>query len=280
MALTLPDHLKAEFAKSTLVVAGHGSSRHSGGAKAVLAHADALRSQGLFAKVLCAFWKEPPFLKDLWEQVTTEKAYIVPVLASRGQVTEKVFPRELGLAEKGREGFILCEAVGTHPGISKAVADRALALTKTLGAEPSETSLILVGHGSGSGHPGSAMQTEAVASHALSHGAFKEVKTAYLEQEPKIDDWAKETSGKNVIVIPFMISGGLHASQDIPEILGFNPASNDIKALSETSEAAGPLKANNRNLWLTRPVGAEPFIEELILDQVVGAAEKQTEESA
>ena len=274
MVRTLPDHLKTEFAKATLVLAGHGSSKHPGGAKAVLAHAEALRQQGIFAEVLSAFWKEPPFLKDLWERVNTETAYIVPVLASHGQVTEIVFPRELGLAEKGREGFILCEAVGTHPGISAAVADRALALTQTLGAEASETSLILVGHGSGSGHPGSAMQTEAVAHHALSHGAFKEVKTAYLEQEPKINDWATETSGKNVIVIPFMISGGLHASQDIPEILGFDPTSNDIQALSETAEAAGPLNANNRTLWLTRPVGAEPFIEELIIDQIVGASKK------
>ena len=271
MAPVLSDALKADFAQATLVLAGHGSSKHPGGAKAVLAHAEALKKTGLFKEVLSAFWKEPPYLKDLWQRVATEKTYIVPVLASQGQITETVFPRELKLAERDPATSILCSAVGIHPRISECVALRAQSLARSLGTEPEETTLLLVGHGSGSGHPGSALQTEKVADHALKIGAFKEVKTAYLEQAPKIEDWATETTGKNVIVVPFMISGGLHAAQDIPEILGFDPASKDIQALSETAETAGPLNTNNRSVWLTRPDGSEPFIVDLIVDQVIAA---------
>lgn len=222
--------------------------------------------------MLSAFWKEPPYLKDLWQRVATEKTYIVPVLASQGQITETVFPRELKLAERDPATSILCAAVGIHPHISECVALRAQSLARSLGTEPEETTLLLVGHGSGSGHPGSALQTEKVADHALKIGAFKEVKTAYLEQAPKIEDWATETTGKNVIVVPFMISGGLHAAQDIPEILGFDPASQDIQALSENAETAGPLTVNDRSVWLTRPVGSEPFMVDLIVDQVIAAA--------
>ncbi len=271
MASSLPKTLKEAFAQTTLVLAGHGSSRHPGGAKAVLSHTEALEKTGLFKKVLCAFWKEPPFLKDLRDRIGEEKVYIVPVLASQGQITETVFPRELGLTDSKTDNFVLCAPVGIHPKISQSVAERALALAEALEIRPSETSLILVGHGSGSGHPGSALQTEAVAKHALKHGAFKEVKTAYLEQAPRIEDWATETSGRNVIVIPFMISGGLHAAQDIPEILGFDPNSPDIEALSQDAETAGPLKAEGRTLWLTRPVGSEPFMVDLIIDQVIEA---------
>jgi sirohydrochlorin cobaltochelatase len=83
--------------QSSLIIVGHGSTVNPDSSTPTFVHADAIRQKGLFADVLCAFWKEEPSLREVLRMVETEEVYVVPHFISEGYFTQKVIPREMEL---------------------------------------------------------------------------------------------------------------------------------------------------------------------------------------
>ena len=122
--------------QSALILVGHGSTVNPDSSAPTLDHADTLRQRGLFAEVVCAFWKEEPALREVLRMVDSPQVYIVPNFISEGYFTQQVIPRELGLdgpvtilppltsgGPSRRVSY--CDPVGIHPSMTRLLLVRA-----------------------------------------------------------------------------------------------------------------------------------------------------------
>src|SRR5216110_204311 len=87
------------------------------------------------------------------------------------------------------------------------------------GIPESEVSLLIVAHGTDL-NENSAAAAKREAEKIRSLGKYAAVLNVYMEEPPLVSDWRKLAKTKNVIVVPFFISDGLHSYEDIPGLLG------------------------------------------------------------
>ena len=83
---------------------------------------------------------------------------------------------------------------------------------------------------------------------------------AFLEQEPFASHWPEQISGGNVVALPLLVAQGMHASQDSPPLFGL------------TDGDKGPVASHGCQVALGTGLGAEPELEDIILDLVRGVA--------
>src|ERR1700722_20083426 len=111
------------------------------------------RRRGIFAEVVCAFWKEEPSFRQVLDMVESPDVYIVPNFISEGYFTQKVIPREMGLdgpithlpPRPGLPARTLkyCEPVGNHPHMTDLLLHRAREVAPDV--DPRQASLVIVG---------------------------------------------------------------------------------------------------------------------------------------
>src|SRR5580693_6297569 len=170
---------------SSLIVVGHGSTINPDSSTPTFAHADTIRQKGLFAEVLCAFWKEEPSLREVLRMVETQEVYVVPHFISEGYFTQKVIPRELELSgpvtRRDNRVIKYCEPVGNHPHMTDLLLTRAVRIAPSVA--PEETSLLIVGHGTGL-NENSAIAVKTQVKEIESRNIYAEVGAAYMEEEP------------------------------------------------------------------------------------------------
>lgn len=248
--------------KSALVLVGHGSGRYPDAAKPILALADSIRRRALFTEVAAVFMKQDPPLSAALSLVSAPSVYVVPVFAGRGYYTGTLIPREIGLTgpitERDGCRVIYTEPAGAHPRLPALLACRADGVARSCGWTPAETSLLLIAHGSA--RPGGAGETpKAIAAALAAMDHFAEVDLVFLEQEPFAPTWPERIKGERVVALPLLVAQGMHAGQDIPPLFGLNQG--------ET----GPVEAQGRKVALATGLGAEPELEEIILDLVRGS---------
>jgi len=254
---------------SALVIVGHGSTLNPDSSAPTFAHADTIRRRGLFAEVVCAFWKEEPSFREVLRTVDSPEVFVVPNFISEGYFTQEVIPRELGLTGRTtqfpRHTVHYCDPVGLHPTMTKLLLKRAEEVAP--GVPRSECSLIIVGHGTGLNENSTKAIKDQVALIRAMNCGFAEVLDAHMEEQPLVADWAKLTTAPNVIVVPFFIADGLHSWQDIPVLLGIE--SEPGAAASEVDVFRhNPRRIHDRNLYYSSAIGTEPLMAEVILDQV------------
>jgi len=129
-----------------LLVLGHGSSKHPDSSRSVKKHTEALRAQGGFSEVHCAFLKEEPYIEEgVLDSMQADKICIVPDFLAEGYFTRQVIPKKLNLIEKG-SSVKYCPPVGTHPLMVDLINSAAISVLDNWKVE--ETSLLVIGHGS------------------------------------------------------------------------------------------------------------------------------------
>lgn len=246
-----------EWKDGALLLVGHGSSRLVTSRQATDRLAEAIRRRGLFAEVVACFWKEAPILSlDL---VKARTVYVVPNFAGEGSFTRRLIPERLGITGilsqvEGRR-LIYTEPVGCHPHLRDLLCLRAEALCRKNHIAPESAGLLIIGHGSR--QPGGVSATpEAVAQTLRSKGRFAEVATAYLEQAPFVADWPQRVTAGQVIVAPWLVSEGMHASEDLPPHFGLRTPS------------GGPVSIHGRTVWLMDGIGRDAEVVEMILDHI------------
>ena len=248
------------FENAALVIAGHGSTRNPDSATPTLAHAESIRRRGIFAEVAACFWKQDPPFREVWRIVESRDIYVVPNFISEGYFTRTVIPREMGLSGlvtvcDGRT-IRYCEPSGRHPRMTELLMEEAISVAPEV--LPSETSLLIVGHGTALDE-NSAEAAKDQAAKIARAGGYAEVVAAFMEESPLVAEWDKITSRPNVVVVPFFISDGLHSRQDIPALLGMR---------SGAEQAAGPHDLRGKRLYYGAAIGTEPGFADIILDQV------------
>ena len=272
---------------SALLIVGHGSTVNPDSAAPSLVHAAAIRRRGLFAEVACVFWKEEPSMRD-WPFLFGEDVrdvYVVPNFISEGYFTRTVIPRELEM--DGAPGAVTtrehgqrwhyCEPVGNHPSMTERLLGRAREVAP--GVPEGETSLLIVGHGTGL-NDNSAVAAKEQAAKIGAQGRYATVLSTYMEEPPLIAEWATMTDTPNVVVVPFFISDGLHSYQDIPVLLGIE---SEITASASERLRQGevfmqnPRHLHGRALYYASAIGTEAHFAEIIVEQARAAMEQGAE---
>lgn len=254
-------------ATSALLIVGHGSTVNPDSSAPTLMHAAGIRSREIFADVACGFWKEEPSLRDallFFRDPAIRDVYVVPNFISEGYFTRTVIPRELELTgpETHRPGgqiWKYCQPVGSHARMTKLLLQRAHEVAP--GIPEGETTLLIVGHGTGLNDNSSvAAKHQVEVIRRLNR--YAKVLNVYMEEPPLVADWPNLTQTRNVVVVPFFISDGLHSYEDIPTMLGIN--SKDLNGGSRN-----PHEFQGRSLFYSTAIGTDPTFADVIIEQAV-----------
>jgi sirohydrochlorin cobaltochelatase len=255
--------------KTALLIVAHGSTVNSNSSAPTLAHAAEIRRRRIFADVQCAFWKEEPSLRDarfLFTEEGIEEVLVVPNFISEGYFTQTVIPRELGLegpmtTRANGQTWIYCEPVGNNPLVTELLLARAREIAPK--AEPTETALLIVAHGTEL-NDNSAIAAKREAERIRARGEFATVGNAYMEEPPLIAEWDQLTNSPNVIVVPFFIADGLHSYEDIPKLLGIECTGMDVFRKN-------PHRVRGRSLYYGKAIGTDPRFADIIIEQTLNA---------
>jgi len=278
--------LDSDFSDAALVLVGHGSTLNAESALPTHRHADALKDRRLFAQVLEAFWKEEPGLAGALRAAFARRVFVVPLFISEGYFTEQVIPREMGFGDsngklqrtvrRGGQTFHYCAPVGTHESMTRVIVGRAVeALQQTAGdgdtAAAERTTLFIAGHGTGNSE-NSRKAIERQVELIRPSGQFAGVHAVFMEEEPRIADCYTLAATRDIVMVPFFISDGLHSYEDIPVMLGAPGA--EVQARCRRGEPTwfNPTELNGKRVWYTPSIGLEPHLPEVILERVREAA--------
>lgn len=291
--------MTSDRANSALLIVAHGSTVNPDSSAPTLAHAAEIRRRKIFADVGCAFWKEEPSLRDalfLFDPESIREVCVVPNFISEGYFTQTVIPRELelnGPTTKRGSGQIwkYCQPVGNHPAVTELLLKRASEIAPDL--DPAETSLLIVAHGTDL-NENSAVAAKREVEKIRALGNFAEVLNVYMEEPPLVSDWRKLTKTRNVVVVPFFISDGLHSYEDIPVLLGIpscHPERSEAKSKRRAAKPLGnftgsldsarddiasargeifrhnPHRINGRFLFYAPSIGTDPGFADIIIEQ-------------
>lgn len=253
---------------AALLIVGHGSTENPDSSDPYFLHAQVLRDRGLFAEVHTCFWKEEPSMREALYMIDAEEVYIVPDFISEGYFTQDVIPREFELTGPTTHvhGKTLhyCKPVGVHPSMTGLLVRRAQEVAP--GVPPEQTTLFIVGHGTGLNQNSTKAvrdQAELIAKSA----PYAAVHDAYMEEDPFIADWDKRSNTPNVVVVPFFIADGLHSYQDIPVLLGIEAEPGEAASQREVFRR-NPYQLRGRTLYYSSAIGTEALMADVILDQI------------
>jgi sirohydrochlorin cobaltochelatase len=255
--------------KTALLIVGHGSTVNPDSSAPTWTHAREIQCRKVFADVRCAFWKEEPSLRDARFFFTDEmmrEVFVVPNFISEGYFTQTVIPRELDLegsitTRSNGQIWIYCEPVGNNPIVTELLVARAHEIAPD--AEPSETALLIVAHGTEL-NDNSAVAAKREAERIRARGEFATVANAYMEEPPLIAEWDQLTGAPNVIVVPFFIADGLHSYEDIPKLLGIECQGMDVFRKN-------PHRVRGRSLYYGKAIGTDSRFADVIIEQTQNA---------
>lgn len=266
----------SSFKDTTLIIVGHGSTENPDSSEPTHKHADTIRQREIFDEVRCAFWKEEPSLREVLYGIKSKNIVVVPNFISEGYFTQKVIPRELELTgrvtHRGAQIIYYANPVGSHSSMTQALLQRAQEAAPQV--PPSQTTLFIVGHGTGLNENSAKAakdQVEQIRGQSLIPlDSYAEVFAAYMEEPPLISDWDRLATQQHVVVVPFFISDGLHSYQDIPVLLGIEK---DIGLAASQREVFrhNPYNLRGKKLYYASAIGTEPMMAEVILDQARAA---------
>jgi sirohydrochlorin cobaltochelatase len=272
----------SEWSAAALVLLGHGSTLNEESAAPVYYHAAGLRRRKLFEQVHEAFWKQDPQVKLVLATVKAPRVLLVPLFISEGYFTDKVIPAELGFSGREENGaqrirtpegqtLVYCRPVGTHPRMTEVVLARALGVVSEFpfprAPVPQDTTLLLAGHGT----PRDENSREAVerqAEQVRASGQYAAVHAMFLEEPPQISQWHELVQTRNVVVVPFFISEGMHTQEDIPMLLGETERAVRERLARRQPSWRNPTEKKGKLIWYSSSVGSHSLVTEIILERV------------
>lgn len=164
---------------------------------------------------------------------------VYPLFMADGYFVQKVRERALamGLAPEPK----ILAPLGLDPALPDVLVQEAVSVAETRGLDPLNSRFLIVGHGSKLG-PASATATRKAAARAALARRFASVTTAFLEEEPFLDD-ALRASSVPTIVAGFFFGDGMHAGEDVPDAIEETGANAIYTGAIGNSPAVAPLIA-------------------------------------
>lgn len=236
-----------------IVLAAHGDRGGDGGNAHLSGHAETLTEQGRFAGVFYGALNAEPAIESALGEAdacAAEQIVVVPLFMSAGYFVKTVLADRIAAASLKTPTGIM-QPLGLDRRIALVMLEHALRTTKAAGVTASEAQLVVVGHGSKQG-PESADATKRAARLISGHSPYAGVETAFIEEAPFLADVLKQYDGTSVVA-GFLSGDGLHAGEDIPEII----------------------KTSGARALYTGPIGLHPRVPELISSAIDRALEEQ-----
>jgi len=225
----------------TVVLVSHGDRGGISPNAALAAQAEAVcRLTGL--PVVTGMLKGKPTIEEGIARAAATGAATVavyPLFMADGYFVHKV--RERIRAAGVTPEPTLLAPLGLAPGLPDILLQEAVATAERKGFEPSASRLLVAGHGSKLG-PASATATRKAAVRAALTRRFASVTAAFLEEEPFLEDALRTGTGPTVVA-GFFFGNGLHAGDDIPEMIAETEAQAIYTGAVGNSPAVAPLIA-------------------------------------
>ncbi len=270
-----------------LVILGHGTTLNAESAAPVFQHAAELRRRKIFAAVREAFWKQEPHIKTVLAEIAAPRVFIVPFFISEGYFSTEIIPQELGFSfpsnlklKTQNSELHYCRPVGSHDSMTKVILARAEEVVKQFpfprAPKKSETTLLIAGHGTGrNAKSRKAVERQVELIRALN--IFAEVGAVFMEEAPFIKGCHAAVNTKNIIVVPFFISDGLHAVEDIPVLLGEPDRFVKERLAAGQPTWRNPTERDGKRIWYSASVGTEPLLADVIFERVKEACGSRSE---
>ena len=237
-----------------------------------------IAATGVFAEVQEAFWKQEPQIKNVLAGLSRPRVFIVPMFISEGYFSTEIIPPELGFSfpdrlrlKAGDTELIYCQPVGSHESMTRVILSRAAGVVQQFpiprAPKPQDVTLFIAGHGT-ERNANSRLAIERQVELIRAQNIYADVHAVFMEEEPRITDCHALAQTKYCVVVPFFISDGLHAVEDIPVLLG------EPERIVKTRLAAGqptwrnPMEKHGKLFWYSASVGTDPVLAEVILERV------------
>jgi sirohydrochlorin cobaltochelatase len=275
-----------DFSDAALVVLGHGTTLNAGSAAPVLQHAAELRGRKIFREVHVAFWKQEPHIKKVLAEIFAPRIFMVPFFISEGYFSTEIIPKELGftfpenlkLTTESSE-WHYCRPVGSHALMTKVILSRAMEVVEKFPfprpPKKSETTLLVAGHGTGR-NANSRKAVERQVELIRAQNIYAEVGAVFMEEAPFIKGCHETAKSKNIVVVPFFISDGLHAVEDIPVLLGEPERVVKERLAAGSPPWRNPTERDGKLVWYSPSVGTEPLLADVILERAKEACNSPT----
>ena len=245
-----------QYKDTALILAGHGSTKNVDSSRFTRETAHRIRERGIFGEVRSAFWKEQPSYADAIQGLKTKKVVVVPWFLASGYFTTKILQREF--AETAGVECRVTEPIGSRPEILGHFQKRAERLLAVKNWKPNHVSLLVASHGTPL-HSGSRGAAVGLAEQLAKDG-YRTARAVFLEEEPKIANWRVLVQEGPVVVLPHFLAGGLHGSEDVPELLGIS------------GSGEGWYRSERSEVGYGEPLGRPEEVEELIIELAAAKA--------
>jgi sirohydrochlorin cobaltochelatase len=140
--------------------------------------------------------------------------------------------------------------------------------------KPEETTLFIAGHGTGS-NENSRKAIERQVDLIRARQLYAGVHPVFMEEPPRIGDCYHLAQTKNIVMVPFFISDGLHSYEDIPVMLG--EAERVVQERCQNGQPPwhNPTEKHGKLVWYAASIGSEPRLADVVVErvrQMAGAA--------
>lgn len=275
-----------DFSDAALVLVGHGSTVNRYSTATTFQHAAELRRRKIFGQVLERFWMVEPKIHGLLDQVENARVFIFPLFLSEGYFTEEAIPTALGLKSQAHPELVRTQRrgsrlihygrpMGNHPKLTDVILSRARDVVTRHpfphAPKPTETTLFVAGHGT-TKNDTSRRNLDRQVEIIRAQNLYADVHGIFLEDAPRIAECYGLAQTRNLVVVPFFISDGLHTMEDFPVRLGDPPALVQTRLQAGQATWRNPTEKQGKRVWLARCIGSEPLIADLILEQVQAMA--------
>lgn len=270
-----------DFSDAALVILGHGSTKNEQSSAPVHQHAAELRGRGIFAEVREAFWKQDPQIKTVLADIAAPRVFIVPLFISEGYFSSDVIPKALGFlhgqttVQSRLSTLTYCYPVGTHERMTSVLLARAKEVVTQFpfprAPKSHETTLFIAGHGTEQ-NENSRKAIDHQVNVIRATKEYADVHAVFLEEEPRVEKCYELARTKNLVVVPFFISEGMHTQEDIPVLLGEPKRIVEQRLASHQPAWRNPTERHEKLLWYAKAVGTEPLIADVILERAREAA--------
>jgi sirohydrochlorin cobaltochelatase len=104
-------------------------------------------------------------------------------------------------------------------------------------------------------------------------GIYAGVHAVFMEEEPRIAGCYQMAQTRNMVVVPFFISDGLHVREDIPVLLGEPKRIVQQRLATDQPTWRNPTEVNGKLVWYSQSAGSDARIADVILERVREASQ-------
>ena len=226
---------------ATLVIAVHGIRGQAGCAVELAAR---IADSGRFSAVRVACLKGRPELGNVVADLAGQDVIVAPLLMADGY-TLKAMRRKFDPIAPALKSLTVAPPLGIHPELADLIVDKAKNACRKKGWRHDQTDFLIAAHGTRR-DPNSGKSAFDHVETIRAQNTFATVRTGFLDQDPTLKDVIAERRAYHHVVVGLFIDRGEHGEEDIPGIL------------SEADPEA----------VYTGPIGADPGIAGLLLDQI------------